>query len=440
MFDLLVFRAVPIPVEGMSELPHRHSFAEEVILASRTGSRRRDSDWGGHPRTHEEDLAWAAKRAAVSMATATIHARHGDTGDHSDDVVHLCDAIADELGVHGHDRAELLAAAQLHDIGKVAIPREVLEKPGPLDDREWAQIKEHTITGEQIVKSVPELDEVARLVRHSHERWDGAGYPDGLAGESIPLGSRIIFCADAFHAIRSDRSYRRGRAAEAALEEVRKNAGIQFDPEVAQALGKCAGRMRGGARSAAAGFGTTLRSRRLLSLLLTLAIGSSALAAGGSQVLRDDSDPRTRQAPQAPSFAPAEDDATRSARSAAIGRRAVPRRAETPAAARGTRSREAHARSSSRSRRHKARASQAGALPVAPAVPARRGLRRPASPGRSEEAPRRPAQPGRPIGGVPGRSEEAPGRPSQPVKPPAASRPALGKAPAALPPGLTKAR
>ena len=230
----------------MVDPPRHHAFAEHSDFASRTGPRRRDSDWGGHPRSHEEDLAWAAKRAAVSIAAATIHARGGATGAHCDAVVELCDVIADELGVYGHDRAELLAAAQLHDIGEVAIPQEVLEKPAALDDREWALIREHTAAGERVVQSVGELHEVARMVRHSHERWDGAGYPDGLSGEQIPLGSRIVFCADAFHAIRSDRPYRRGRTAGVALKEVNRGAGSQFDPKVADALVKSADRAQEG--------------------------------------------------------------------------------------------------------------------------------------------------------------------------------------------------
>lgn len=197
----------------------RHAFPEDGDLASRPCPKRRDSDWGAHTRSHHEDVVWAARRAAVSMAAATIHARDGRTGAHSDDVVHLCDAIAGELGVYGHERAKLLAAARLHDLGNVGIPHQVLDKAGPLDDGERALIKEHTVAGERIVESVPEPRDVARLVRHSHERWDGGGYPDGLSGEQIPLGSRIVFCADALHAIRSDRSYRRGRTARAALEE-----------------------------------------------------------------------------------------------------------------------------------------------------------------------------------------------------------------------------
>jgi len=242
------------------------TFVEDCDLAAGTGPGRRDSDWGAHPRTHEEDLAWAARRAGVAMAAATIHAHHGDTGAHSDDVVHLCSAIAEELGVHGHDRAELLAAAQLHDIGKVVIPRAVLDKPSPLDAREWALIRGHTVTGQQIIESVPELHEVARLVRHSHERWDGGGYPDRLSAEQIPLASRIVFCADAFHAIRSDRPYRQGRPAQAVLEEVKRNAGSQFDPHVADALAKAAAHKRDTDHAGAGDPTVGLRSRRLASL------------------------------------------------------------------------------------------------------------------------------------------------------------------------------
>ena len=115
----------------MTHLRRPSAFAEDCDLASRTGPGRRDSDWGGHPRTHEEDLAWAAKRAAVTMATAALQERDGATGAHCDDVVHLCDAIADELGVYGHDRAELLAAAQLHDIGKSGFLRRCSTSPVP---------------------------------------------------------------------------------------------------------------------------------------------------------------------------------------------------------------------------------------------------------------------------------------------------------------------
>ena len=206
-------------------------------------------------------MVWAARRAAVSMAAAAIRACDDATGAHSDDVVHLCDAIADVLEIHGNDRSELLAAAQLHDIGKIGLPKEVLLKPGPLDDGERALIRQHTVTGAQMVQAVPELSGIAPLVRHSHERWDGRGYPDGLAGEEIPLASRIGFCADAFHAIRSDRPYRRARPAALALDEVRRNAGSQFDPQVAGALAESMRRVRSTVSDEA-------RSPRLVALLI----------------------------------------------------------------------------------------------------------------------------------------------------------------------------
>lgn len=229
---------------------------------------RRDSDWDARPRSHEDDLGWAAKRAAVTIAAAMLQACDGDTGTHCDDVVHLCDLIAEELGVYGNHRAELLATAQLHDIGKVAIAADVLNKSGPLDDHEWSLMRQHTVVGERIIRAVPQLAEVGRLVRHSHERWDGAGYPDGLSGDQIPLASRIVFCADTFHAIRSDRPYRRGRSAQAALEEIACARGSQLDSAIVDALISAAERLSITTRSGTVGLTTTLRSRRLVELLV----------------------------------------------------------------------------------------------------------------------------------------------------------------------------
>ncbi len=217
---------------------------------------------------HDDDLDWAGRRAAVTMAAAMLQACDGATATHCDDVVQLCALIADELGVHGNDRAELLAAAQLHDIGKIGIATGVLNKPGALDDREWSLIRQHTVVGERIIRSVPPLDGVGRLVRHSHERWDGGGYPDGLSGEQIPLASRIIFCADTFHAMRSDRPYRRGRSARDALDEIARAADSQLDSEIVHALIAAAERLRTAVRSRDTNPAATLRSRRLVELLV----------------------------------------------------------------------------------------------------------------------------------------------------------------------------
>ena len=180
--------------------------------------------------------ATGIREAGSQIAAAMLEAADPHTGQHSDDVELVVEEICKRLSVKGEDREDVLVAARLHDVGKVAIPNEVLQKEGPLDDAEWKLVKKHTLTGERILQSVPELGPAAELVRHSHEHFDGTGYPDGLKGEDIPLGSRIILCADAFHAIRSDRPYRKGRATRAALKEMHRCSGSQFDPKVVEAL------------------------------------------------------------------------------------------------------------------------------------------------------------------------------------------------------------
>ena len=180
----------------------------------------------------------AIRDAGLRVASEMLVAAEPETARHSDDVELLAAELCGRLGIVGHIRETLLLAARLHDIGKVALPKELLTKAGPLDPEDWALIRSHTIVGERILAGVPELAPTARLVRHSHENFDGTGYPDGLLGQEIPLGSRIIFCVDAFHAIRSDRPYSSGRSTEAAFAEIRANSGIQFDPEVVKALGR----------------------------------------------------------------------------------------------------------------------------------------------------------------------------------------------------------
>ena len=148
----------------------------------------------------------------------------------------LAEATALNLQL-SHDEVEQVRhAAELHDVGKVAVPDAILTKPGPLEDEEWAFIRRHTIIGERIIGAAPALTRVAALVRHSHERWDGGGYPDGLAGAEIPLGARIVAVADAFEAMTSPRPYSVPRTPEAALEELVRCAGTQFDPAVVEAF------------------------------------------------------------------------------------------------------------------------------------------------------------------------------------------------------------
>jgi hypothetical protein len=253
--------------------------AEGVVFRRRRADWMADVDAAAAPSGESERRTADARRGALELARATLAAQHGLTAGHSDEVGLLCEEIADELGIEGWERANLLAAAQLHDIGKVAVPDEILDKPGSLSDEEWQLVREHTPVGERIVMAVPELDEVATIVRHSHEHWDGSGYPDGLAGEEIPLASRVVLCVDAFHALRSDRPYRRGRSAQAAIAELRAHAGTQFDPVVVAALEAAAERVR---RSGAARFGgsrSLLRSRRVAALLVAMVVSGSALAA-----------------------------------------------------------------------------------------------------------------------------------------------------------------
>ncbi len=148
----------------------------------------------------------------------------------------LAEEVAERLGLPSHLVEQVGHAAQLHDIGKIAVPAAILEKPGPLDAEEWEFMRTHTMIGERIVGAAPALAEVARLIRASHERLDGGGYPDGLSGEEIPIGARIISVCDAFDAMTSDRSYRSAMTPSAALAELRACAGTHFDPDVVEAF------------------------------------------------------------------------------------------------------------------------------------------------------------------------------------------------------------
>jgi two-component system cell cycle response regulator len=155
---------------------------------------------------------------------------------HVNAVKSLSLAVGEELGLTKGELLALGRASELHDIGKIAIPDAMLSKPGPLDEDEWHFMQQHTILGERIVSAAPSLASVSNLIRSSHERWDGKGYPDGLSGEQIPLASRIILVCDAYDAITTGRPYSRARDAETALAELRKAAGAQFDPDLVKTV------------------------------------------------------------------------------------------------------------------------------------------------------------------------------------------------------------
>ena len=176
------------------------------------------------------------QRDAVSALAVALLERDRYTGEHSESVVDLVGSVGRDLGLDADEVDRVKAAALLHDIGKVAIPDEILNKPGKLTDDEWKIMQDHTVIGERILRAIPGLGGVARIVRHEHERWDGSGYPDGLVGEEIPIGARIILAADAYHAMTSDRPYRTAMSHAEAMEELTKGAGTQFDPSVVEAL------------------------------------------------------------------------------------------------------------------------------------------------------------------------------------------------------------
>jgi diguanylate cyclase (GGDEF)-like protein len=161
-----------------------------------------------------------------------LREREPNLHDHLVGVGELALAVGRHFDMTAEELDELARAAELHDIGKIAIPEEILHKPGALDPDEWAFVRRHTVIGERILGAAPALRPVARLVRSTHERYDGSGYPDGLAGDQIPLGSRIVAVCDAYQAMVADRPYRLALSPEEAVAELRRNAGSQFDPAV----------------------------------------------------------------------------------------------------------------------------------------------------------------------------------------------------------------
>jgi two-component system cell cycle response regulator len=165
-----------------------------------------------------------------------LREREPELEEHVDDVSLLALAVGRRLGLDVEALDEIARAAELHDVGKIAIPEVILRKPGPLDDAEWQVMRQHTIIGERILAAAPSLRPVGRLVRASHERWDGDGYPDRLAGERIPLGARIIAVCDAFDAMRQARPYAPSMSETEALAELRRCSGTQFDPGVVDAF------------------------------------------------------------------------------------------------------------------------------------------------------------------------------------------------------------
>ncbi len=171
----------------------------------------------------------SAYRGTALVLGDVIEADDGHTGEHCKSVVTLALELAERLELSLERQRNLEFAALLHDVGKIAIPKEIINKPGKLDPHEWTIIKTHTVEGQKMLERVGGfMRHVGVIVRSHHERWDGGGYPDGLAGEAIPLEARIIACCDTWNAMRTDRPYRKSLSVDVAIAELQSNAGKQF--------------------------------------------------------------------------------------------------------------------------------------------------------------------------------------------------------------------
>jgi HD-GYP domain-containing protein (c-di-GMP phosphodiesterase class II) len=185
---------------------------------------------------HELELRDAYRGTAFLLGDV-VEADDSYTGIHSRDVVELTLRVADQLDLSTRERRDAEFVALLHDVGKVRVPNSIINKPGPLTAEERTVMERHTIEGERLLHRVGGLlGEIGRVIRSCHERWDGKGYPDGIAGEQIPLLARIVACCDAFNAMTSDRSYRKAMPQDEAVAELRRGRGTQFDPRVVDAL------------------------------------------------------------------------------------------------------------------------------------------------------------------------------------------------------------
>jgi diguanylate cyclase (GGDEF)-like protein len=175
-------------------------------------------------------------RQTRDVLLRALQERNPELAKHHAAVARLAEAMGERMNLAAEERAQLLQAAELHDVGKLAIPEEVLHKPGPLNSKDWEFVRRHPLIGERIIGAAPALAGAAKLVRSTHERLDGSGYPDGLAGDQIPLGARIIAVCDAFTAMTSLRPYAPRRTVPEAIAELRQCAGSQFDPTVVDAF------------------------------------------------------------------------------------------------------------------------------------------------------------------------------------------------------------
>jgi two-component system cell cycle response regulator len=181
----------------------------------------------------------SAGRQTREVLLSVLNERDADLRGHLSAVARLARAVGESLGLPDAELHDLTLTAELHDIGKLAIPDSILSKESALTEDEWVFVHRHTVIGERILASAPALSRISRLVRSTHERLDGMGYPDGLSGEQIPLLARIVSACDAFHAMIEARPYRPALSEESAIAELHRCSGTQFDPVVVEALVAC---------------------------------------------------------------------------------------------------------------------------------------------------------------------------------------------------------
>jgi diguanylate cyclase (GGDEF)-like protein/putative nucleotidyltransferase with HDIG domain len=208
----------------------------ELIAAAGERLRRARLNGGGRTEAQPVSLARVLPSDTIAGLAEALLERDRYTGEHSERVSELAAEVAAALGLDEREVERVRGAALLHDIGKVGIPDDILRKGSDLTEPEWRTMREHPVIGERIVRTIPGLGPVARIVRHEHERWDGTGYPDGLSADEIPIGARIIFACDAYHAMISDRPYRSAMTHQEAIRELADGAGTQFDPQITELL------------------------------------------------------------------------------------------------------------------------------------------------------------------------------------------------------------
>jgi putative nucleotidyltransferase with HDIG domain len=172
----------------------------------------------------------------LAVLTSTVETKDSTTAAHGEEVAHLAERVALRMGLGPEQARDVRHAAMLHDVGKVAVPSEILLKPGPLSREEWEVMRQHVVVGGELLERVEAFSHLAPIVRASHERWDGEGYPDGLSGEGIPLAARIVAACDTYDAIVTERPYRPAASKETAIAELRRVAGRQLDDRVVIAL------------------------------------------------------------------------------------------------------------------------------------------------------------------------------------------------------------